>query len=118
MANEDGRKADDIKWRKISFMYIGERYEEILTRRGTPHPSAEEHHKEVITANAFVDFIDNGSVEFDFHQNRYYCQEDTDGEEGCSLSKLKLQQVAVVKRETYFVARGQQLSDTRRKVMQ
>ena len=65
MANEDGRKADA----KDQHLYIEGQHSELLTCGSTPHPSAEEHHEEIITAHALIDFVDYSSVECGFHEN-------------------------------------------------
>ena len=41
--------------------------DERRTGRSAPHPSAEEHHEETVTADTIVDFIDYSSVESGFH---------------------------------------------------
>ena len=114
MAKEDGRKADP----EGQLSNIGGQHNERLTRRSTPHPSTKEHHEEIIAAHALIDFVDYSSVEYGFYEYRDCCQEDTDSKERCSLSKLRSQEVMIVKQKSHFVPIGQQLSYSRRKVMQ
>ena len=50
-------------------LYISGQYNEVRTGRSAPHPGAEEHHEEKITADTLIDFFDYSSVECGFHEN-------------------------------------------------
>ena len=74
MTRVDGRKASAHRISNVR------EHNEPLTCRSTPHPSTEKHHEETI-----VPYIASTKTDC--------CQEDTNGKERCSLSKLSPQRV-------------------------